>query len=225
MRQHLPVIKNATLFAGIKEEEILPMLDCLSATVAKYKKQQFIFREGEPVRNTGLLLSGMIHVIKEDFWGNRTILTEIKPGQLFAETYACMQSEPMESSVMAVEECHVMWLNCRKIITVCSSNCVFHNRLIGNLLRILAGKNLALTRKMEHLTKRTTREKLLSYLSEQAQLKESSEFDIPFNRQQLADYLSVDRSAMSSELGRMKKDGLLDFSKNHFILLFHQPTA
>ena len=218
MEKYLNIMKSSPLFYGIGEKEILDMLNCLSAVIRKFEKHEFIFREGDRISDTGLMLSGSVHVIKEDFWGNRMILTQVRPGQLFGETYACLRTEPLEVSVEAAEDCRVLMLDCGRILHMCTSVCDFHSCLIQNLLWILAGKNMMLTRKMEHISRRTTREKLLSYLSEQSKLQNSTDFCIPFNRQQLADYLAVDRSAMSSELGKMKKEGLLDFYKNHFIL-------
>lgn len=218
MERYLDVMKQSALFAGIGETEICAMVDCLAAVRVSRKKKSFLFREGDTSSEAGLVLSGCLHVIQEDFWGNRTILTEVGPGQLFGETYAYLQEEPLSVSVVAAADTEVLLLNCRRVLTVCTSACIFHNRLIHNMVRILAEKNLMLTRKMEHISRRTTREKLLSYLSEQSRRQVAPSFTIPFNRQQLADYLSVDRSAMSSELGKMKKEGLLDFEKNRFTL-------
>lgn len=218
MDHDLSVMKRSALFSGIEETEISAMVDCLSAVRTRCKKKEFLFREGDMLLDAGLVLSGCLHVIREDFWGNRTILTEVGPGHMFGETYAYLQAEPLSVSVVAAEDTEVLLLNCHRVLNVCTSACVFHNRLIHNMVRIMAEKNLMLTRKMEHISHRTTREKLLSYLSEQSKRQECASFTIPFNRQQLADYLSVDRSAMSSELGKMKKEGLLDFEKNRFTL-------
>ena len=165
------------------------------------------------------MLTGNVHVIQEDFWGNRTILANIEPGELFGEAFSCAGLDKLPVSVLAVQDSEVLMIDYRKIITTCSSSCVFHTALIHNMLRILADKNVMLTQKMELLTKNTTREKLLAYLSLQAQQAGSTKFNIPFNRQGLADYLSVDRSAMSAELSKMQKDGVLVYKKNRFELL------
>lgn len=166
----------------------------------------------------GLVLEGAVHIIKEDFWGNRSIIARIGPGELFAEAFSCAEIPSLPVSAAAVTDCTVLSINYRKIITVCSHACVFHTRLIHNMLHILALKNQMLMDKLGYLTKRTTREKLLSYLSAQAVQTGSSRFFIPFDRQELADFLCVERSAMSAELSRLKKEGLLDYRKNEFTL-------
>ena len=165
-----------------------------------------------------LLLEGCIHIQKEDYWGNLSILSEISEGQIFGEVYACLGSDEILNNAVAVKPGKVLFLDVKRILTMCLSACQFHGRLIRNLLAVLAQKNKMLTRKLEHMSRRTTREKLLSYLSEQSQRAGSPVFDIPFNRQQLADFLSVDRSAMSAELCRMRDEGILSFDRNHFVL-------
>ena len=195
------------------------MLECLGASRKTYDKNGFIFLSGETVRYTGIVISGAIHVLSEDFWGRRVILTRIGPGGLFGEAFACAGIENFLVSVIAAETTVVLFLDCGKIFTLCSSACTFHADLLKNLTRILAEKNVMLMQKLEHITQRTTREKLLSYLSEQARRAGDSTFDIPFSREELACYLSVERSAMSAELSRMRADGLLRYQKNHFELL------
>ena len=143
---------------------------------------------------------------------------EISPGEVFGEVYAWLGSE-MHNDAVAIQPSTGLFLNTNRILTVCTSACRYHTRLIQNLLSVIASKNLFLTQKLEHMSQRSTREKLLSYLSEQAQRVGKESFDIPFNRQQLADFLSVDRSAMSNELSKMRKEGLLEFERNHFVLL------
>ena len=165
-----------------------------------------------------MVLSGSVHIVKEDFWGNRNIVTEIGPGQIFAESYACTPGAALGVSVVAAEAAAVMFMNVRRVLTTCSSACEFHSRLLRNLLSVLAEKNLRFNDKLTHMAQRTTRQKLLSYLSAESMRLGSPEFDITFNRQQLADYLSVDRSAMSGELSKMRDEGLLDFYKSHFRL-------
>lgn len=218
MNKNLGIIKKSPLFSGITENEIESMLSCLSAKSKSYKKNQFVFRSGENISEVGMVLSGSVHIAKEDFWGNRSILTKAAAGQLFGETYACAQAGTLGVSVVAAEPSEVLFLDVRRIMTICSSACEFHSRLIRNLLSVLAERNLMLTKKMEHMAQRTTREKLLSYLSAESQKSGSAAFKIPFNRQQLADYLSVDRSAMSNELCKLRNEGILTFQKNDFVL-------
>lgn len=224
MEAYLTLLKKTCLFSGIKDEDISTMLHCLSARIASYQKEEFILHTGDLVNQVGMVLSGSVLIIKEDFWGNRSILSEISPGSLFAETYACIGTTPLEVSTVASSDCKVLFLDFQKLLTTCSSACHFHTRLIHNLLSTLAQKNRILTKKLEHMSQKTTRDKLLSYLSAESLKAKSPSFTIPFNRQQLADYLSVDRSAMSSELGKLKKEGILDYNKNTFLLKenFHE---
>lgn len=211
-------LKKTSLFRGTSEEELPILLDCLAPTTREYAKNELILRQGEDVSAVGLVLSGRAQVIEEDFWGNRSILADAWPGDLFAEAYAFLPGERLRVSVVAAEPTSVMLLDGKRMLEVCSSACRFHTRLVQNVLAESARKNLALTRKVSHMSKRSTREKLLSYLSGQALGAGSDAFEIPFNRQQLADYLCVDRSAMSSELCKMRDEGLLVFDKNRFQL-------
>lgn len=218
MEKYFDTIRKSALFAGISTNEISTVLNCLSAKKSKFTKDQFIFRAGEKISSVGMVLSGQAHIIKEDFWGNRTIIAEIPASNLFGETYACVHNEPVGVSVLASENVTVLFLDIQKMMTVCTSACGFHTKLIRNLLSVLAEKNLMLTKKMEYISKRTTRDKLLSYLSAQSLKNQNASFEIPFNRQQLADYLSVDRSAMSNELCKLRDEGILAFQKNSFHL-------
>lgn len=218
VHEYIGILRKTPLFQGISDQEVESVLHCLSARFETYKKENFIYRTGDTITSLGLVLSGSVHIIKEDFWGNKSIIAVLPVGGIFAETYACVAAEPLEVSVVAASDCTIIFLNVKKILSVCSSACEFHTHLIHNLLSALAAKNLMLTKKMEHISKRTTREKLLSYLSNESLKANSSSFEIPFNRQQLADFLSVDRSAMSNELSKLRDEDIIDFSKNHFTL-------
>ncbi len=206
------------LFDGIKEDDRSEMLKCLNAKKKQYKKGSTVLGRGGRTSEMGMVLEGSVHMVKDDFWGNRSILGQASPGQMFGEVYACLPRQGLEVDVVAAEDTEVLFLDVGRILTVCSSACSFHTRLIRNLLTILAEKNLMLTHKMEHMAQKSTRDKVLSYLSLEAEKQGGPEFAIPFNRQQLADYLSVDRSAMSRELSRMKAEGLLDYHRNRFRL-------
>ncbi|PNV63400.1 Crp/Fnr family transcriptional regulator [Clostridium sp. chh4-2] len=219
MNDTMTILKKSVLFYGIEGGEIEAMLNCLSAVKRTYEKGEFIWRNGDHISSMGLVLMGSVHVIEEDFWGNRTILAECPKGQMFGDAYACTPSVELGVSVVAAERAEILFLDVQKVITVCTSACEFHTRLIRNLLSVLADKNLMLTQKIKHMAKRSTREKLLSYLSEESLKQKNARFEIPFNRQQLADYLCVDRSAMSNELCKLKKEGVLDFQKNWFHLM------
>lgn len=218
MKEADAILKACPLFLHIADTDLASMLTCLGAVKRSYGKQDFIFHAGQAASQVGIVLTGSVQIIKEDFFGNRSILGMAEPGQLFGEAFSCAEAEKLPVSVVAAEKTEVLFLDYRRIITTCPSACDFHTHLIQNMLGILARKNILLTQKIEHMTKRTTREKLLSYLSAQAVLAGSPSFSIPFNRQELADYLSVDRSAMSLELSRLQKEGLLTCRKNQFTL-------
>lgn len=218
MEDFLWIIRNCQLFSGISENEIKEMLICLDAKRKSFRKGDFIFRTGDTTDAIGLLLNGTVFILQDDFWGNRNLLSTVTPGQTFAETFACAPGTVMTVSVIAESNCDILLLDVKRILNVCSAACSHHSRIIRNLLSDLAAKNLAYNEKIAHMAQRTTRTKLLSYLSAAAQKNNSYEFDIPFSRQQMADYLSVERSGLSLELSRMKKDGLLDYHKNHFVL-------
>ncbi|NCB92301.1 MAG: Crp/Fnr family transcriptional regulator [Clostridia bacterium] len=204
------------IFMGIKPEELDVMLKCLGTYKRKYKKGTRIFQQGDKLQELGLVLTGKVHIVKLDVWGKESILGESGPGQVFGETYACRSDEPLMVDVAAVEDTEILFLSVKRILTTCSSSCQFHNRLINNLVYVMAGKNLNLSRKIDCITPRSIRERILSYLSYEAIKQGSCIVDISFSRQQLADYLAVDRSALSSELSKMQKDGLLEYNKNHF---------
>lgn len=221
MEKYFDTIKKTPLFAGIADNELESMLCCLNAKKEAYPKGGSIFIAGDPASFVGLVLSGSAQVVRDDALGNRTILTKLIPGELFGETFACAGIKTLPVSVITGERSQVLLLDYKKIISTCPSSCAFHSLMIENMLQILAKKNLGLNRKIEAMSARTTRGKLLSYLTLQANSAGSLSFEIPFSRQELADYLSVDRSAMSAELSRMQRDGLLKFHKNHFELTGH----
>ena len=218
MKEFLQVIRTSSLFSGIEKEEVNSMLSCLEAKEKEFQKDEYIFRMGDTTDSLGVVLFGCVLIVQEDVWGTRNTVSSVVPGQNFAETFACAPGAVLNVSVVAQSPSTVLFLNVKKILHTCPSSCSHHNRMIQNLLSDLAVKNLRQNEKLSHLGQRTTRAKLLSYLSMMAQQCGSSEFDIPYSRQQLADYLSVERSGLSLELGKMRKDGLLDFNKSHFIL-------
>ena len=219
MKEYLQLIRSSSLFSGLEKEEVSSILTCLEAMEKNFEKDTYVFRAGDTTDSLGVVLSGALLIIQEDFWGNRNIVSSAEQGQTFAETFACAPGAVMNVSVVAQTACKILFLNVKKILHTCPSSCSHHNKMIQNLLASLAIKNLRQNEKLSHLAQRTTRAKILSYLSETAQQNGSFEFDIPYSRQQLADYLSVERSGLSLELGKMRKDGLLNFHKNHFVLL------
>lgn len=218
MEEFLSTIRSAPLFSGVSEAELTAMLACLKAEKKDFPKEAFVLRAGDTAESIGLVLTGTVLVIQEDIWGNRNILSKAGPGQTFAVAYACAPGSRLNVSVVAETPVTVLFLNVKRILTVCPSACSYHSRIIRNLLGELAGKNLQFSEKLTHVGQRSTRSKIMSYLSAEALRLGTYELDIPFSRQQLADYLGVERSGLSQELGKMKKDGLLDYHKSHFVL-------
>lgn len=194
------------------------MLSCLETREERFPKDTFLLRTGDTAESIGLVLSGSVLVVQEDIWGNRNILSKAGPGQTFAAAYACAPGSLLNVSVLAETPVTAMFLNVKRVLNVCPSACEHHSRIIRNLLGELAEKNLRFGEKLTHMGQRTTRAKLMSYFSAEAQRLGTYEFDIPFSRQQLADYLAVERSGLSLELGKMRSEGLMDFHKSHFIL-------
>ena len=214
----LSVLRTSGIFSGISEEETEKMLHCLEVRPETFQKDEYILRAGDLVEAFGVVITGKVLIIQEDFWGNRNILAAVGAGHCFAETFACSPGAVLNVSVMAQTNVQVLFLSVKRILTTCPSTCSHHSRMIRNLLSELAEKNLRLNEKITHLGQRSRRAKILSYLSAEAQRHGSAEFDIAFSRQQLADYLSVDRSGLSMELSRMQEEGLLEYRKKHFVL-------
>lgn len=211
-------LSKTVLFRGMTGTDIENMLDRLGAKQRHFSKGDIIFQAGDVIRSMGLVLSGHVNIENDDIWGNKSILDNIGPGQVFAETYACIPGEPMMVSVVASEAVDVLFLNVGQGIQNSSGENPGWGRLIQNLLAVSAQKNLNLSRRIFHTSPKSIRGRLLSYLSYQAARQRSLQFTIPFNRQQLADYLSVDRSAMSNELSKMQREGLLTVNRNYFVL-------
>lgn len=213
----LTILTECALFHGLREAQIREMLPCLSARQSRFRRGQFLLRAGDRVAFAGILLSGEAEVLQEDFWGNRNLLAAVGPGDLFAEAFACAHTvSPV--SVLCKTDGSVLYLNVRAVFSPCEKACAQHKALSQNLIRVLAEKNMQLNEKAGFLSQRTTREKLLAYLSAQARRAGSASFRIPFDRQQLADFLSVNRSAMSAELSRMQREGLLCADRSSFTL-------
>ena len=219
MKKYLPVLKRTSLFAGVGDSEIEAMMSCLNTRVRSFKKGEYVFRQGEYLSDIAVLAKGTLHIQNDDYWGNRSILGQISVGELFGEAYVAPESGVLHNDVVAIEDSTVVFFDVRRILTTCSSACRFHTMVVQNMFFAISEQNRRLVQKLSHMSKRSTREKLISYLSEEAKKQKSSSLIIPFNRQQLADFLSVDRSAMSNELCKMRNDGLIEFEKNHFRLL------
>lgn len=219
MKKYVSTLKRTKLFEGLENEEIISMLSCLGAKLGTYKKGEYVLRQGEYLSNVFILVEGNLHIQNDDYWGNHCILRQISPGEMFGESYIAPESGALLNDVVAITDSTVIFFDLKKILTACSSACKFHTMVVQNMFFAISEKNRKLVQKMGHISKRTTREKLISFLSEEAKKHNSSNFTIPFNRQQLADFLSVDRSAMSKELCKMRDEGLLEFDRNFFELL------
>lgn len=225
MQKFLPVLSKTLLFDGLTNDEIISILPCLNAQQARYEKGHFIHHQGDTPTTVGIILQGSIQIIQEDFWGNRAILTQLEKTDLFGEAFCCAQIDRLPISIITISDCDVLLVDYQKVITSCTSSCLFHHRLISNMLKIIAQKNVGLMEKIQHLMRRGSREKILSYLSGEARRQQSNAFTIPFNRQELADYLSIDRSALSNELSKMRKEGIIDFERSYFVLHRYEPLS
>ena len=219
MEKYIATLKQSQMFSGVEEDEVSSMLHCLQARLHTYKKGEYVFRQGEHIDNITILVEGKLLVQRDDFWGNRSIVNVIGVGEMFGEAYIAPDSGAILNDVIAQEDSGVIFFDVQRILTTCPSACKFHSMVIKNLFFAISEKNRKLVQKIGHMSKRSIRTKLISYLSEEAKRQNSSSFIIPFNRQQLADFLSVDRSAMSNELCKMRDEGLLTFDRNKFRLL------
>ncbi|MBQ8885303.1 MAG: Crp/Fnr family transcriptional regulator [Clostridia bacterium] len=219
MQKYLELLKNCPLFLGVNDDELISMLGCLGARVVPFAKRQTLMEEGEQAKELGVVLSGSVQIVQVDYFGNRNILSDVETGELFGEAFACAEVQSVPISVVASEAGEILFIPYARIEAPCANACGFHRQLIHNLLKIVAAKNLLFHQKLGLLSKRTTREKLTAYLLLQAKKNKSNRFSIPFDRQELADYLGVDRSGLSSELGKMRREGVLRCRKNHFELL------
>jgi len=216
MKNIFETVKDNPLFDGVGYGDFEKMAGCIEAKIRNYQKDDIVLLAGDSVGFVGLVMSGGVRVIKEDIEGNIMILTELTKPDIFGEVFACAGIDRSPVTVMAAEECGIMFINYKKIITACSSACGFHSKLIENMLSLIAKKNLMLNQKIEILSKRTTREKLLALFG--MHQNTAKKFTLPYNREEMAQYLCVDRSAMSNELCKMRDEGLLQFHKNVFEL-------
>ena len=219
MKKYQEILKKCPLFGGIRDEDLERMLVCLGATVGHFDKKYTVFAEGSPAKHVGILLSGSLQIIRIDYYGNRSILSEIEAGEVFAEAFACAEISSIPVTVIANEPCEVMLIDCQHILHTCSNNCEFHQQIIYNLMKDLATKTIDFHQKIEVTSKRTTRDKLLTYLIFKSKEAGKNSFDIPYNRQELADYLEVDRSGLSAEISKLRNEGILESTKKHFVLL------
>lgn len=223
MEQYVNLYLKNELFTGIEEEQLLPLLECLQAKKEHFRKGTLLFSAEDRVTKTGIVLSGRINTVYEDIFGGRSIIDVMESGRLFCDAFSCTHLQRLPLHVVAQTECDVLLIESEKLLNSCTKACIFHQRLLQNLIRILAEKYAALNRKIIYLSGRSTRQKLLSYLAEQSRLSKGKPFPISFTQQELADYLFAERSGLSTELNKLKKEGLLT-SKNGLYML-HVPDA
>ena len=222
LEKYIAILKNCPFFAGMQDDEILSILGCVNGTVISRKQGSYIFHSGDTTEVMGLVLSGAALIIQEDIWGHRNILSKCEAGDFFGEPYAAKPGSVLNISVVSETDCEILLLNIRRVLVTCRTACDHHQKLIRNLVGVLANKILIFNDKITHVSKRSTREKVLSYLSAESLRQASLSFDIPFDRQQLADFLCVERAAMSVEISRLQKEGLLKTNRKHFELFLEK---
>ncbi|MGD1820365.1 MAG: Crp/Fnr family transcriptional regulator [Pleomorphochaeta sp.] len=216
--EYINNLKRSKIFQNITDKYIRKLLPCLKASVKKFKKNQIIFHQGDFIEKVGIILYGELKIEKIDFWGNSSILKILTNYEMFGEIYA-FEKQPLEVSIISNTDSEILFINFNKIISPCESACTFHTQLIINLLKIFANKTAAMNKKIEILSKRSIEDKLLTYLKSISLKTKNNEFSIPYNRQELADFLGVNRSALSKELMRLEKDGIIKYHKNNFKLI------
>lgn len=218
MEKFFAILLKNPLFDGISREDLRSLMGCLAARVSAYPKDAPVFLEGDPAGFIGFVLEGKVQIVRDDFYGNRSLLMVAQQGEIFAEAFACANVKTMPLSAFAMQESKVMWLECRRMLTVCTNACAFHSMLVKNLLQEVSQKTLLLSRKVQIMSQKTTKEKLMAYLLDQAKQKNATEFTIPLDRQGLADFLGVERSAMSAEISKLRREGVLDSAGSRFVL-------
>ncbi len=219
MKKYFEILRQCVLFENIGNDNLIAILGCLGAKLYIYRKNQTILKEGDAANQIGIVLKGKAQIVRIDYYGNRSIVAMIEPGQIFGESFACADEKQMPVDIVASENSEILMVDCQRVIHSCSNACDFHRQIIFNLLKIVAKKNIMFNQKIEITSKRTTREKLITYLLQQAKRAGCDEFVIPYDRQELADYLEVDRSGLSVEIGKLKKEGIIENRKNIFKML------
>ena len=209
-------LADMVMFQGIEKENIGILMGCLGSYLKNYSKGEYIAFEDDAIKNIGIVISGSVHMVKEDVWGNKTIMTRMTRGYLFGESFACGSDSMSTVTYSAAENTEVMWMPFDRVMSTCCNSCAFHQQIIKNMVVMLSNKNQTLMEKIEVISKKTLREKILSYLSQEAQKQDSKYFEIPLGRIELADYLCTDRSALTRELGKLRQEGLIDYDKNLF---------
>lgn len=219
MRKYYALLKSSPLFSGINETDLPDILSELEAYTKNFEKDEYIKRSGDSADFIGIVLEGSIQIVQDDFYGNRSITASFGKGAIFAEAFACANIPSLSVDILSSSKTVVLFISKINIFQTCSRDCKYHHTIIGNLLSIVAKKNMILNQKLQYMSQRTTSEKIMTYLSDQARIHGSNEFTIPFNRQELADYLGVERSAMSAEISKLVKNKVIETNRSCFKLL------
>ena len=225
MKKYFEVLRKCSLFDSISDDYLPAMLTCFGVSIQTYAKDETIVSEGTPAKYLGIVLSGEAQIIRIDYYGNRSIMASLSPSQLFGESYACAEIDAIPVDIVATEKTEIMMIDVHKITRPCANSCEFHKQMIFNLVKAVAMQNLVFHQKIEITSKRSTREKLITYLLSEAKKNKSDRFTVPYDRQELADYLEVERSGLSTEIGKLKREGALDCEKNRFVLLSGFPAS
>lgn len=224
MDNYINILTKLPLFNGISKDNIPILLKRLETYIKSYKKDEYIKLSGDPANFIGIVLSGNIQILTDDFYGKRSITSSLNKGALFAEAFACAGLTTLPVDILSCDDTDIMFINSDKLFSSCRNGCEFHHTIIENLLNIVAKKNLMLNQKLQYISHKTTREKIMAYLNDQAKKQRSNEFTIPFDRQSLADYLGVERSAMSAEISKLVKQGIIETNRSSFKILKHFHT-
>lgn len=219
MKDFFDILRECPLFDRIGDESLKEMLGCLNAKECSYKKGDAVFAEGDKAKYLGIVLEGSVQLVRVDYYGNRSILANIEPPQLFGEAFACAGLKSLPVDAVAATDTRILLLDAQRIARPCGNACPCHGQTILNLLHIVAKKNLVLHQKIEITSKRSTREKLMTYLLLQAKNAKSHTFTVPYDRQELADYLEVDRSGLSAEISKLRNEKVLECRRSTFTLL------
>lgn len=213
------LVKSCPLFRGIDPEDLGAMLKCMSAREIEPERGEFIMTTPGSDPLMGVVLAGEVEMISEDYFGKKSLLTVLPVGSVFGESYSCVKARNRTIAYQASGKCRVLLLDYDRILHACKLVCRFHHRMIENMVELIAEKNLELIEKLEVTSRTSIREKLLTYLTRQAERTGSATFQVPMGRTELAEYLCTDRSAMTRELSRMREEGLIAFDKRTFTLL------
>ena len=219
MKDFFDILRECPLFDRIGDESLKEMLGCLNAKECSYQKGDVVFAEGDKAKYLGIVLEGSVQLVRVDYYGNRSILANIEPPQLFGEAFACAGLKSLPVDAVAAADTKILLLDAQRIARPCGNACPCHGQTILNLLHIVAKKNLVLHQKIEITSKRSTREKLMTYLLLQAKNAKSHTFTVPYDRQELADYLEVDRSGLSAEISKLRNEKVLECRRSTFTLL------